>query len=167
MNRGRIAFVGAFLAVIALGVLLAFPPLALVSVGEYDTATVTVVDENGTTLATVDVRLADTPDKRRVGLMRTDTLATGSGMLFVHPREGTYTYHMRNMAFDIDMVFVAANGTVTTVHHASAPENDESTDRYTGRGQYVLEVPRGYANATGIDTGDRVLVPNLSSPGED
>jgi hypothetical protein len=65
------------------------------------------------------------------------------------------------MAFPLDIVFVATNGTVTEVHHAAVEPNatgDELT-RYRGQGRYVLEVPRGYANATGLDVGDRVLVP--------
>jgi hypothetical protein len=95
--------------------------------------------------------------------MRTDSLADGTGMLFVHPSEGSYTYHMRNVAFDIDMLFLDANGTVTTVHHATAPEAGADSDRYTGRGKYVLEVPRGFANRTGVGPGDRVSVPERLS----
>lgn len=150
----------ALLAAVAVAVVLAFPPLALVDTGDYATTTVTVYDHNDTRLASVDVRIADTREKRRIGLMRAGSLANDSGMLFVHPREGTYTYHMRNMSFDIDIVFVDAEGTVTRIHHASAPDPGEDSATYTGRGKYVLEVPRGYTNATGIDPGDRVEVPD-------
>ena len=160
MNR-RVAALGITLvAVLVVGVLLLQPPLWFVDAGDFGNATVTVADENGTQLATVDVRVADTRQERRVGLMQTDSLSNGSGMLFVHPRDAQYTYHMKNMAFDIDIIFVGANGTVTAVRHASAPDAGESTDTYTGRGKYVLEVPRGFANATGIEMGDEVRVPD-------
>ncbi len=158
--RKGVVFGATLLAALVVAVVLAFPPLALVDTDDYETTTVTVSDQNDTRVATVDVRVADTQEKRRIGLMRTDSLANGSGMLFVHPREGAYTYHMRNMSFDIDIVFVDAEGTVTTVHHASAPDPGEDSETYTGRGKYVLEVPRGYTNATGIDPGDRVEVPD-------
>ena len=148
----------ALLGAVALAALLTVPPLPLVDAGEYETTTVTVHDSEGSRLASVDVRVADTREKRRIGLMRTDSLGGGSGMLFVHPREGTYTYHMRNMSFDIDIVFVDAEGTVTRIHHASAPNPGEDSDTYTGHGRYVLEVPRGYTNATGINPGDRVEI---------
>lgn len=138
---------------------LIFPPTAIVDPGEYNTTTVTVTDRNGAQLTSVDVRIADTQEKRRIGLMRTQNLANGSGMLFVHPREGTYTYHMQNMSFDIDIIFVAPDGTITKIHHATAPGSGQATDTYTGRGQYVLEVPRGFTNATGIDPGDVVEIP--------
>jgi len=67
---------------------------------------------------------------------------------------------MRDMDFPIDIVFVDAEGRITTIHHARAPrEGEDGNDlRYPGRGKYVLEVPRGYTNATGIDEGDRIEI---------
>jgi hypothetical protein len=159
-TREGVVLVGALLAVLAVAFLLAFPPVAVVDPGAYDTATVTVHDGSGAELAAVEVRVADTAEKRRVGLMRADGLENGSGMLFVHPRQGSYTYHMRNMSFGIDIVFVGAEGTITSIHHASVPGPGESGDTYTGEGRYVLELPRGFTNGTGIDTGDRVTIPD-------
>lgn len=158
-RRKGVVLVVALLGSLAIAVLLAFPPLALVDPGDYETTTLTIRDTNGSHLATVQARVADTQEKRRIGLMRTTALENGSGMLFVHPRDGSYTYHMRNMSFDIDIVFVDADGTITAIRYASAPGPGEESDTYTGQGKYVLEVPRGYTNATGIDPGDRVDVP--------
>jgi len=128
--------------------------------GDYERATVTLRDANGTRLATVDVRIADTRPKRRVGLSDTASLAPGEGMLFVHPESGPHAYVMRDMAFPLDIVFVDANGTITTVHHAPTEPGKSGLERtrYRGRGTYVLEVPRGYANATGVDVGDEVEI---------
>ena len=47
---------------------------------------------------------------------------------------------------------------VTTIHHASVPENGDDRT-YAGRGKWVLEVPRGWINRTGLEAGDRVAVP--------
>lgn len=127
----------------------------------YGNATVTVADENGTELTAVDVRLADTDAKRYVGLSETASLEPGQGMLFVHDRAGQYAYVMRNMSFPLDIVFAAPNGTITTIHHA-AVEPDASSGEltsYEGRGTYVLEVPRGYTNTTGIAVGDELRIP--------
>ena len=162
MNR-KVLALGAALIAVVLVVALLYPPLWLVSLDGYDGETVTIFDKNGTRLATVDVRVADTWDKRRVGLMRTDSLANGSGMLFVHPADSHHSYHMRNMAFDIDIIFVGANGTVRKVYHASAPDAGKESETYSGHGKYVLEVPRGYANATGIALGDRIQIPDSIS----
>jgi hypothetical protein len=130
--------------------------------GEYDRTTVRVVDAgHGETLATVEVRVADTPGKRYTGLSNTSSLSADEGMLFVHPSNGHYAYVMRDMEFPLDIVFVADNGTITRIHHAPLdPPGTTGGDltRYEGFGRYVLEVPYGYANRTGIEAGDRVHV---------
>jgi hypothetical protein len=123
----------------------------------YDRTTVTFVDENGTELASVRVRVADTLMKRYTGLSNTDSLDDGEGMLFVHDSEGDHAYVMRDMDFPLDMIFVDASGTVTTVHHAPLPSGG-GLKRYRGRAKYVVEVPMGYTNETGIEEGDRMVV---------
>jgi uncharacterized membrane protein (UPF0127 family) len=125
-------------------------------------ATVTTVDANGTTLATVSVVLAVTDEERYTGLSDTDALEFGEGMLFVYGQEGRHTYVMRDMDFPLDIVFVGANGTVTAIHHAPTEPGESGGDLtpYPGIGQYVLEVPRGWTNETGLDVGDEVRVPD-------
>ena len=132
----------------------------------HEAAVVTVSDPNGTRVATVDARVADTRKERIRGLSGTDRLANGSGMLFVHPRNGTHGYVMRGMAYPLDIVFVApcetcgpgVDGRVTVVRHAPVPPPGASSPTYEGRGRWVLEVPRGYADARGIDAGDHVRI---------
>lgn len=126
------------------------------------TDTVRIRAPDGRTRATVDVAVADSQVERYRGLSDTAPLENGTGLLFVHPEESTHAYVMRAMHYPLDIVFVAADGTVTRVHHAPLPP--EGTDggnltRYEGRGRYVLEVPLGYTNRTNVSTGDRVVVP--------
>ena len=153
--------VAAVVAVLVLGAGAAVAVDAgLLSSGAHDRTTVTLVGDDGTRLATVDVRVADTQRERYTGLSDTESLASGEGMLFVHDRPATHAYVMRKMDFPLDIVFVAPDGTVTQIHHAPVPSNtsgDELT-RYRGYGKYVLELPRGYADRTGLDEGDRVVV---------
>ena len=127
--------------------------------------TVTVVDETGTTLGTVDVAVADTAQEHYVGLSETDSLAADEGMLFVFASEETRAFVMRDMAFAIDMVFVDANGTITTVHHAPV-EDDENLTRYTGRARWVLEVPYGWTERHDVSVGDRIVIDDGSRANE-
>ena len=124
-----------------------------------DRATVTIVGENETK-AVIDVEVADTRHERYVGLSEHESLERGEGMLFVHESEGERTYVMRDMDFDIDIVFVGADGEITSIHHARAPEPGEDGEdlRYSGQGKWVLEVPSSYVNETGITVGDEVLI---------
>jgi uncharacterized membrane protein (UPF0127 family) len=132
----------------------------LSGLGGPDRTTVTVLDEDGRTLGAVEVRVADTYRERYTGLSDAESLGPDEGMLFVHDEEGEYAYVMRRMDFPLDIVFIDADGRITTIHHAPVPEEIENGNgRFPGHGKYVLEVPRGYTNATGVDVGDRVTIP--------
>ena len=159
MNSRAVAAVLVGVLVLGAGVVVAVDA-GLLSSGAHDRTTVTLVDDNGTRLATVDVRVADTTTERYTGLSDTESLAPGEGMLFVHDRAATHAYVMRKMDFPLDIVFVAPNGTVTRIHHAPVPSNTsgEELTEYRGYGKYVLELPRGYADRTGLDEGDRVAI---------
>ncbi|RQG90707.1 DUF192 domain-containing protein [Natrarchaeobius chitinivorans] len=152
----------ALLAVVALFV----TGFLLVQVGvvstpwSQDRAVVSVLDDDGDPKATVEVEVADTVEERYTGLSDHESLESGEGMLFVHASEGDRTYVMREMDFDIDIVFIDADREVTTIEHARAPEPGEDGEdlRYSGQAKWVLEVPRGYTNETGIDVGDEVVI---------
>jgi uncharacterized membrane protein (UPF0127 family) len=134
----------------------------------YDWKTVTVHDRaDGTTLATVDVRLADTFQKRYTGLSDTGSLGPNEGMLFVHPSEGNHTYVMRRMSFPLDIVFLNASGNVTRIHHAPLPSETPGDDLvgYGGYGKYVLEVPMNYTTDRGIEAGDYVRIRDVDLNG--
>ena len=123
---------------------------------DYEWTTVTAVDnETGDELATVEVRIADTWEKRYTGLSETDSLDDNEGMLFIHDEEGEPGYVMRDMAFDIDMVFINTDGEITTIHHAAV--DDDGTFR--GTAQYVLEVPYHHTTENNIAVGDRIEIP--------
>ncbi|SER49870.1 DUF192 domain-containing protein [Natrinema salaciae] len=117
-------------------------------------------DDGDDPKAVVDVEVADTRGERYTGLSDHDSLEPGNGMLFVHDEEQELVYVMRKMDFDIDIIFIDADREITAIHHARAPgPNENGNDiEYAGRGKWVLEVPRGYANETGIEVGDEVEI---------
>lgn len=157
MVRTRAVLAGTAIVAALLALYLLAPPTTLLTPAEHERTTVTVVDSNGTELASVDVRVAASGDQRRVGLSRTDALEDGTGMLFVHDGVDTYSYVMRNMSFGLDIVFIDSDGTITEIHDAPAPPDGDAP--YRGTGQYVLEVPRGWTDGVGIEVGDRVEIP--------
>ncbi|MFB6112257.1 MAG: DUF192 domain-containing protein [Halobacteriaceae archaeon] len=122
----------------------------------HDRATVEIRAPNGTVRATVDAMVADSPRERCVGLSDTATLGPNDGMVFVFAETATRTFVMRGMAFPLDMIFVAGNGTITTIHHA--PVEEPPLTPYEGRAKWVLEVPRGWADRHGVRVGDRLNV---------
>lgn len=126
----------------------------------HEVGVVAVTDAETGETACVVVEVADRRPERITGLSEHESLANGSGMWFVHPREENVTYVMREMDFALDIVYVGADGRVNSVASLPAPDPGEDGEdiRASGRAKWVLEVPRGYAAANGIDAGDRVDV---------
>jgi uncharacterized membrane protein (UPF0127 family) len=127
---------------------------------DYGHTTVTVVDgETGTERGRVEAAVADTYATRYVGLSETDRLPADRGMLFVHGGVDERTYVMRNMSFDLDIVFADADGTITAIHEAPAPgpEADGADQHYSGRAKYVLELNRGWTADHGVERGDSLV----------
>jgi uncharacterized membrane protein (UPF0127 family) len=164
MNTRRVGAAVAALVFLAAVGLVAYPlfPATMTWSGQsYDAGTVTFTDENGTTLGSVSVRVADTADQRWTGLSDTASLPEDAGMLFVYRGEARRAFVMRDMAFALDIVFVSANGTVTAVHHAPVPPSgtDEANlTRYAGRAKWVVEVNRGWTTRHGVTVGDEVTI---------
>lgn len=125
-----------------------------------DRATVEVFSDESVQKAEIDVEVADTPLERYTGLSDDDELAFGNGMLFVHATERERTYVMRDMDFDIDIIFIGADSRITSIQHARAPKPGEDGEdlQYTGVAKWVLEVPEGYVNATDIAVDDEINI---------
>jgi uncharacterized membrane protein (UPF0127 family) len=124
---------------------------------EYEHTTVTIHDaDTDAELGRIEAAIADTREKRYLGLSATEELPKNRGMLFIHDDPGTYTYVMRDMSFGIDIVFIGADGTITTIHEAPKPgPNENGNDQeYPGEGQYVLEVNKGWMADHGVEVGD-------------
>ncbi len=93
------------------------------------------------------------------GLGGRDRLDWDRGMLFVYDRPLFPGFWMKDMRFDIDIVWIR-DGRIVGIHHRVPHEVEpplptyrppEAVDR-------VLEVPAGGAEARGWGRGDRVIV---------
>jgi uncharacterized membrane protein (UPF0127 family) len=135
--------------------------VALVTVGSSPNtgSEVVVRDESGATLGVVDIEIADDSQERYTGLSDTESLGPNEGMLFVYDEAGEHTYVMRDMDFPIDIVFVGADGRINQIYHAPVENDSDDLTPYTGRGQWVLEVPYNWTTEHGVEEGDAVSVP--------
>lgn len=123
----------------------------------YETTEVRVTTPDGELLGSVTAAIADTAELRYTGLSDTESLPADRGMLFVYDEvQASLTYVMRRMDFPLDIVFADDAGVITSIHHVRAPEQGEDGNRIqaSGRGQYVLEVNRGWTTDRGIEAGD-------------
>ncbi|MFB6302090.1 MAG: DUF192 domain-containing protein [Haloferacaceae archaeon] len=123
---------------------------------DYETTDVRVTTPDGDPLGSVTAAIADTPGLRYRGLSDTESLPEDRGMLFVFDDVAERTFVMRGMDFGLDIVYADAERVITRIHHAPAPgPNEDGNDqRYPGRGQYVLEVNRGWTTDRSVEAGD-------------
>ncbi len=131
----------------------------------YNLTEVHIVDaETDERKGMVYAAIANNASRRYTGLSETDRLPGHHGMVFPYASEQELTFVMRNMSFGIDIVYVGANQTITTIHHAPAPGpgEDGNDQRYPGTGQYVLEVNLRWTADRDITTGDRVTFSRVS-----
>jgi len=102
-----------------------------------------------------DVELALTEIERARGLMFRKQLGPYEGMLFDFQREAPVSFWMKNTLIPLDMIFIAADGTVRHVHANAVPLSTESIpSQFPVRG--VLEINGGSARLLGIKPGDRI-----------
>jgi uncharacterized membrane protein (UPF0127 family) len=86
-----------------------------------------------------------------------DRPADGGGMLFVWPNERQVAFWMENTPFDIDVGYIAANGTMFQISRMKAFDQTQIKSREPA--QYALEVPAGWFAARGLREGAAVRIP--------
>lgn len=97
---------------------------------------------------------ADAASQER-GLMFRRQMAPDAGMLFDFHQEARVAFWMKNTPLPLDMLFIRADGTVSSVEPNAVPY---STDTIPSSEpvRAVLEINGGEAHALGIKPGDKV-----------
>ena len=113
----------------------------------------------------VAVEIADTPAKQQRGLGYRDELPWDHGMYFPYRQAVIPRYWMKGMRFSIDIVWIRA-GRIVDLHHAVPfePGSNGPTVQPREAVDAVLEVPAGYARASGWRIGDRVAFEPTAAP---
>lgn len=106
----------------------------------------------------IDAQVAATPEQRQTGLMFRKEMPQSEGMVFVFEQSSPQCFWMKNTLIPLDMIFIAADGTVKHVHANAVPlSTDTVPSRYPVRA--VLEINGGSAALLGIKPGDKVKHP--------
>lgn len=115
-----------------------------------DTRTISIGGE------VVTVSLALTQEERARGLSGRSGLAEDEGMLFVFPKDGQYSFWMKDMLFPIDILWISRDGVITHVEKSLSPSTYPHTYTSESSSRFVLELPAGFTDAHGISVGDSV-----------
>lgn len=101
------------------------------------------------------VWIADTDATRARGLMFVEALPADQGMLFLFEVPHYASFWMKNTPIPLDIVFIAADGTVVNVAHETQPLS-LAPIRSAAPVTMVLELAGGSAGRIGLTAGDRV-----------
>ena len=101
------------------------------------------------------VEIADTPARQARGLMFRRELPRDAGMLFIYDAEATLTMWMKNTYLPLDMLFIAADGSIINIAERTVPQSMQIISS-RGAALAVLEVNGGTVSRLGIAVGDRV-----------
>ena len=103
------------------------------------------------------VEIADTNDKRALGLMYRDYLPEYAGMFFVLDEEGITPFWMQNMLISLDMIWIDEDGKIVDITKDAQPCKDDikaCTYQPDEPAKYVLEVNAGFTDRHNIKEGD-------------
>jgi uncharacterized protein len=100
--------------------------------------------------------------------MNRSSLPAHTGMIFVFDRDETVDFWMKNTLLPLDMIFVAADGTVRRVF-ANVPVvnpkgSDDSIPREEAKAKYVIELNGGEAAKDGIVAGLKLSLHDVPAP---
>jgi uncharacterized membrane protein (UPF0127 family) len=105
----------------------------------------------------VDAEVAASPTERERGLMYRTSMGENEGMLFVFEREKVLTFWMHNTCLPLDMIFIAADGTIVGIEENTPTLTDETFSPGCPA-RYVLEVNAGWSRKNGVSAGMKVKI---------
>lgn len=110
---------------------------------------------------TFHLEIADTPEKRQLGLSNRKSLPSDRGMLFLFDQPEYVSFWMKDMHFPLDMIFLNNTRVVTVDENVPPPAtSDEELPIYQPEEPVnrVIELPAGSAKKYGIKKGDTLSI---------
>ncbi len=103
----------------------------------------------------LDVYIAATNEQHSRGLMHVRSLPESTGMLFLYGRDARLSMWMKNTFIPLDILFVRADGTVSSIAYDTEPQSLKSIAALEPV-RYVLELNAGIAEKLSIDQYSRL-----------
>lgn len=103
----------------------------------------------------LDVEVAADKISREKGLMYRTELGKNEGMLFDFGKEDFRAFWMKNTIIPLDMIFIKADGTISTIAENTIPYSETPVPS-SEPVQAVLEIKGGGARQLGISAGGKV-----------
>ncbi|MBW2466246.1 MAG: DUF192 domain-containing protein [Deltaproteobacteria bacterium] len=108
---------------------------------------------------TITAEVANTPGKRRVGLMNRKSLEENTGMLFVFEKERYVKFWMKNTSIPLSIAYINKSGVIKEIHDLEPYSLKQVNSSYPVL--YALEVNQGFFEKNDIKAGDSADIPLL------
>jgi len=105
--------------------------------------------------AVFQVKVADSPAKRELGLQYRRELAANRGMIFLFPAPSVQSFWMKNTPLPLDMIFIGSDRKIVGIVEQTVPFSLDSRS-VPAASQFVLEINGGLSKRLGIRAGDSV-----------
>ncbi len=107
--------------------------------------------------------VADTAEKRKLGLGDREFLASDSGMLFIFPEAKKYTFWMKGVKFPLDFIWIKDKLVIDITKNVPIPnigQEDQNLPIYRPKEPIdsVLELNAGFADTYEIKVGDKIKI---------
>lgn len=103
----------------------------------------------------IDIYIAADNAQRSRGLMHVRSLPETTGMLFLYDRDAILSMWMKNTFIPLDILFVRADGSVSSIAYNTEPQSLQSIPALEPV-RYVLELNAGVAEKLSIDQYSRL-----------
>lgn len=113
---------------------------------------VTFANAAGSPISTIDIELADSPQKREMGLMHRTSMMENQGMLFIFDAEERQSFWMKNTHLPLDIIFVNEAKTIVHIAENCEPYSLKPIPSFE-YAKYVVEVNAGYTKKNKIKVG--------------
>jgi uncharacterized membrane protein (UPF0127 family) len=118
---------------------------------------------SGDTKAAFNIEIVDEPEERSLGLGGRESLATGSGMLFIFDKSEKYRFWMKGMRFPLDFIWINDTRVVDILPEMKPPEPNQPDETLPFISPIiavdkVLEVNSGDARRYNIRVGDKIEI---------
>lgn len=107
-------------------------------------------------------KIADTEEKRQIGLSQTNSLGKNEGMIFIFDNPNLYSFWMKDMKFPIDIIYIN-NEKIVKIFENVQTQTGENLTVYTPDqpANRVLEINAGQSKKYDFKVGDKVTIENL------
>ncbi|MEK6845074.1 MAG: DUF192 domain-containing protein, partial [Nanoarchaeota archaeon] len=102
--------------------------------------------------------ISSTQEELSKGLMFRESLDKNSGMLFIFPENGIYSFWMKNTLISLDIIWINSNKEIVFIEHNAQPcqENNCKNLAPNETAKYVLEINAGTADEMGLEIRDKI-----------